>query len=791
MNRLGVLAGKEEGNFSAGLYTDEGTVPLQGISIHVEVLDMASKTTIRQRFKNTWGQSIEVTYCFPTVPDAAVNGFRAIVGGNKIEGIVKQREEAFDTYDAAMEEGHGAFLMDQEEEDIFTVSVGNLKPDEEAEIEISYVATLKVQDKKVRLTIPTTISPRYIPSGSDPVKADRISPPVWSEVPYGLSIEVRIRQVSDLEFLASPSHKTKFRKEDGDLIVSLQQSETTLDRDFILEFESERFVQPKAIVSRHTNGKRAVMVNWIPDIPSDSPKEKEGIIFILDCSGSMSGSSIDEAKEALKQCVWNMESGVPFNILLFGSDYHALFEGIVPCTDENRKWALSRMEKIDADMGGTELMAPLNAAYTMMKEGFFNIFLLTDGEVGNVEEIVELAGRNRSRARVFSFGIGYGPSRALIEGVAKMSGGGSVFISPDESIEEKVIRQFRRLSTPKVVDISVDWGGLTVTDTPRFFPPIFSDEPLTFFGLVEKGRSEEVVLTGKTGGGTIWLVAPLTDIGEDNLVPVLWAKQRIGELEFGGFELTGSRQIERKSKLADKKIEKIALDFQLMSSRTSFVAVMERKDGEKSFEIPAYVRVPNQLTRGWHGMDRGHVSFSLGEPVAEYVSESSDFRMSMGIGEKSIVREPSRRIGVQENNEIKYCTIDILDAWTPKELEYRKFYEHLYNCRRDSGEFVWDSTFLSQYAFPIDELIQLAEKIERVPEELKNTVLMTKLALFIIDRSDLDELKREFILTKGIQWLSANAPDARIDGKPVQEALEPLIDLEKIFAIMDGKKSQF
>ena len=198
MNRLGVLAGKEEGNFSAGLYTDEGTVPLQGISIHVEVLDMASKTTIRQRFKNTWGQSIEATYCFPMVPDAAVNGFRAIVGGNKIEGIVKQREEAFDTYDAAMEEGHGAFLMDQEEEDIFTVSVGNLKPDEEAEIEISYVATLKVQDKKVRLTIPTTISPRYIPPGSDPIKADRISPPVWSEVPYGLSIEVRIRQVSDL-----------------------------------------------------------------------------------------------------------------------------------------------------------------------------------------------------------------------------------------------------------------------------------------------------------------------------------------------------------------------------------------------------------------------------------------------------------------------------------------------------------------------------------------------------------------------------------------------------------------
>jgi len=46
----------------------------------------------------------------------------------------------------------------------------------------------------------------------------------------------------------------------------------------------------------------------------------------------------------------------------------------------------------------------------MMGKAFCDIFLLTDGEVYNIDEVTELAGKHRDRARVFSFGIGYGPS---------------------------------------------------------------------------------------------------------------------------------------------------------------------------------------------------------------------------------------------------------------------------------------------------------------------------------------------------------------------------------------------
>jgi len=772
----------------AGLFAEGVAVPLQGISVFVNVLDMASKVTIRQRFKNALDHSLEATYCFPVTPGAAINGFKAMVSGRRIEGVVKIREDAFEAYDEAMEQGHGAFLMDEEQEDIFIVSVGNLKPGEEAEIEISYVARLDVVGKKVRLTLPTTISPRYAPAGSDPVKVDRISPPVWSQVPYGLSVMVHIQQADGITYLSSPSHKTNITKNGGAMVVKLHQSETALDRDFILEFEAERFAKPRAIISRHSNGKKAIMVSWIPEIPDESPKNDEGIIFVLDCSGSMGGSSIAGAQEALKHCIQGLVSETPFNIITFGSEHRKLFDEIVPCTDENRKAALTFVEKIDADMGGTEIFAPLVAAYAMMGKAFCNIFLLTDGEVYNIDEVTELAGKHRDRARVFSFGIGYGPSHALIEGVATASGGGAVFISPDESIEEKVTRQFARFGTPRVTDIAVDWGGLTVADIPLPYPPVFSGEPFALFGLVAGGNAGEIVLTGKSGESGIRFVAPVTAMGDDDLIPILWAKQQIRELETGGIALKGSQQVERKREKTESEIERVALEFQLMSSRTSFVAVMEREDGKKSLETPVFMRVPTQLTRGWHGVDA-----SISMCKAPAVRYEARHQRCVSTGQGSYSSEAIYRTGKHDHiisEKISPRKKVVQRKRSSEELAQQNLYNYLHNCRKDSGEFAWNDFFLTRYAFPFDELKQLVEKMEGVSDELKKTALMTTLAILIIERITTFKGKCTIYIKQATQWLNTNAPNACIDGKPVREILESIVVFERVFAVKNKNREE-
>ena len=112
-----------------GLLDAEGrTVPLQGVAISVDVRSVASKVTVKQRYRNDGSKPIEATYCFPLNECAAVCDYAIQVGEEEIRADIEEREKAFERYDDAMAEGHGAYLLDQERPDIFVASVGNLNP---------------------------------------------------------------------------------------------------------------------------------------------------------------------------------------------------------------------------------------------------------------------------------------------------------------------------------------------------------------------------------------------------------------------------------------------------------------------------------------------------------------------------------------------------------------------------------------------------------------------------------------------------------------------------------------
>ena len=117
-------------------------IPLQGVRIEARLTGLGSEVTVTQRYTNLEAVDIEAVYVFPLEEGAAVCGFTARVGDRLIRGRVEEREKAFEVYDDAMAAGHGAFLLDQERPNIFTVSVGNLRPQQSIEIAITYVTLL-------------------------------------------------------------------------------------------------------------------------------------------------------------------------------------------------------------------------------------------------------------------------------------------------------------------------------------------------------------------------------------------------------------------------------------------------------------------------------------------------------------------------------------------------------------------------------------------------------------------------------------------------------------------------
>ncbi len=595
---------------AGGLFVNGARVPLKGVNIHVKVSGAASETCVSQRYKNVERVPVEAVYSFPLEESSAVSGFEVEIGGKIIKGKIEERDKAFEEYDEAMAQGHGAFLVDQDRPNIFTASVGNLLPDQEAVVRLRYVSELEQNGDAMRVLIPTTISPRYIPLSEmkkmDPAELDHIAPPtVAGGVPYGLRLKVEIEAASAIRGVECPSHPAGVTMDGNKASVELSGTDIQLDRDFVLNIKLAKPHEASALVARDGDGTRAVMLNFYPDLKSFKRGPCE-FVFILDRSGSMEGESIARARAALLLALRSLEEGDRFNIVSFGNSHDALFKESAAYNQKSLDEATKAVEAMGADMGGTELLGPLQFVLEgnaqpphpgpLPRRGEGErlprqVVLLTDGQVGNEGQCIALAGKHAASCRIFTFGIGQGVSEHLVKGIARASGGQADFIHPNERIEPKVLRQFARMSSAFLKNVRVDWGTLkTDLVAPSSAPQLFDGDRLTLYARVTGGANCEAAIVADSPDGELRfpVSVDLERASDSRAIPVLMARKAIQELEEGLAAHSGSAQANRKKNTKEARILELALRYQIMSSATSFVAVEERAANAKS--APAQLR---------------------------------------------------------------------------------------------------------------------------------------------------------------------------------------------------------
>jgi Ca-activated chloride channel family protein len=117
--------------------------PLKHSSVKAEISGFLARVTVTQLFKNDSADKIEAVYVFPLPENSAVDDMMLKVGDRTIRGLIQERDEARKIYDAAVQAGHVAALLDQERPNIFTQSVANITPGAEVRVTISYVQLLK------------------------------------------------------------------------------------------------------------------------------------------------------------------------------------------------------------------------------------------------------------------------------------------------------------------------------------------------------------------------------------------------------------------------------------------------------------------------------------------------------------------------------------------------------------------------------------------------------------------------------------------------------------------------
>lgn len=595
------------------LTRDSASVPLVGVNVTGDIVGRGARVKVAQRFRNTEASPVEAVYRFPLPEGAAVCGFTVLVNGKRITSTVEERDKAFEIYDKALEKGDGAYLLDEERPNIFTLSVGNLNPGAEAVVEIEFVEPLDGDCREGRFVLPTTISPRYLPADAPDEDgmpaADRIHPEYAAAVPYGLSLEIAVHDAASIESVESPSHPVRIDTGKDPLVVRLASDTVRMDRDFVLTLAWRDSTQGRAY--RFSDGQHAfVQVDLLPPAADtagtgDGGRERE-IVFLLDCSGSMQGDSIGQAKKALVICLKALRAGCLFNVLRFGSTFQGLFPRSRAHDAESLQQAIAYLDRVDADLGGTEVLAPLAhiVDQPLAQGGRRDVVLLTDGEVGNEAAVMALIKEHAETTRFFAVGIGAGPNQFLIKGLARSGNGASEFIFPGERIEPKMLRIFGRLADLPVGAPRISWKT-ALAETAPASPVLFPQAPTSVFARCRGTVPDALEVSVDIGGRPVTWTVPVVDAGQGRLpIPTLWARERIRDLEEGKEALgsRGSRQARaRKTGWMDEVIA-ISRQYGVLSESTSYAAVEERAEKDKTTGELVLRKVPSLVTVGWHGI---------------------------------------------------------------------------------------------------------------------------------------------------------------------------------------------
>uniref|UniRef100_A0A8C7QTR4 von Willebrand factor A domain containing 5B1 n=1 Tax=Oncorhynchus mykiss TaxID=8022 RepID=A0A8C7QTR4_ONCMY len=272
-----------------------------------------------------------------------------------------------------------------------------------------------------------------------------------------------------VEILIYPSdpHLPHVLIEEGDMTLEEYDDHLAGKSDFIKATKKDSSNEKKVDIIRKRLHKDilhnpVVMLNFCPDLKSmtsDLRKVHGEYIFLIDRSGSMSGVNISRVKDAMVVILKSLVPASLFNIIGFGSTFKTLFTTSQSYDEETVTMACEYIKKIRADMGGTNILAPLkwilrqpmHAGHPRM------LFLLTDGAVNNTGKVIELVRSHARYTRCYTFGIGQSACRRLMTGLADVSKGTAEFLAEGERLQPKIIKSLKKTMAPVLSDIAIDW----------------------------------------------------------------------------------------------------------------------------------------------------------------------------------------------------------------------------------------------------------------------------------------------------------------------------------------------
>jgi len=560
---------------------------LQQVDYRVRLMDLLSEIEVRQVYQNSQETNIEAVFTFPMPIRATLLDLEVEMGARHLKGLVVERNQGQETYEDAVVDGDAAILLEQVEEGLYTLNAGNLLPGETACISYRYAELFSWREDEFRFFLPTTVAPRYgDPAGAG--LAPHQMPDADLIAENVCRIEIEAQGPLARAHFASPTHRIEI--EPGQELTRIRLADPTMsmDRDFVLNVTSAQ--QEKTFALREEE--EAGCMLWASFCPLWEAKEDDrprSIKIVVDCSGSMAGDPIAQARRALGQILDLLRPQDYFNLILFGDNAYPLFEHQMLANIPNISKAHAVLETVNATMGGTEIGQALQAAYTSPapEEMASDVLLITDGEVWAIDSILEEA--IHAGHRIFTIGVGSAVSERLVRILAEKTAGACELVAPNEEMAARIVRHFRRIYAPVVRTAEIDWPAAGVAQIPTRIGPLYRGETLHVFARCKQVVDEQIRLDLTFDDGTSISFC-------SNVRAAPWQSASISMLS----RLAVAQKL-REEEVDQQEAIVLAVRYQLVTSHTAMLVVVKRAEGEKSEALPELRQVPNMLAAGWGG----------------------------------------------------------------------------------------------------------------------------------------------------------------------------------------------
>ena len=539
--------------------------------VTIKIQDQLAVTHVDQVFYNPNDWIIEGTYIFPIPDGATVSGFTLWIDGKPVEGKVLDATQARQTYEQIVSSMRDPALLEYVGRGAVQARIFPIPPQGERRIELEYSQVLTAESGLVQYVYP-------------------LNTEKFSAMPIeSVSISVEIQSSLPIRAVYSPSHEVGVSRDSDNMItVGYEAANVIPNTDFDLYYslgETEAFhlltYRDPADISDPDGFFLVLLAPRINTINQVIPKD---LILVLDRSGSMDGEKFQQAQQATRYILDNLNQGDRFNLIVFSTGIQTYATGLRPSSEaaEARSW----LDSLDAE-GSTDINRALLEAAAMVdpERSTYLIFLTdglpTEGVTDSSSILSNFAANARNNLRVFAFGVGYDVDTILLDTLSQDHHGRSTYVQPGMHLDEILSSFYSSISTPVLTNLALDFGDLSTYDLyPDPLPDLFVGSQVILMGRYHDSDRTDITLTGEVNGEKQTFTFSDQLFNEQSSadttlesIPRLWATRKIGFL-LNQIRLEGANQ-----EIIDQ-IVRLSIRYGIVTPYTSYLVTEQAPLGE-------------------------------------------------------------------------------------------------------------------------------------------------------------------------------------------------------------------